>query len=132
MKWSKEQGSNNVADMIKRIQSKALQVISFKERTEPSDPLYANYKILKLQNIIISNNFLFIYDQLCDKLLKAFSNYLKLLKNQHSTRGSNHFTLNVTRVNTEIYRSNTIKIKAIKDWNKTTKKNQFHSDLLFK
>ena len=31
-----------------------------------------------------------------------------------------------------MYRSNSIKIKAIKDCNKATKKIQFHSDLLFK
>ena len=126
--------SNNIVDMIKRTQNKALQITSFKDRTEPSDPLYANHKILKLQNIITSNNCLFIYDQLCDNLLNTFSSYFKLLKNQHrhNTTGSNPFTLNIPRVNTETYGSNSIKIKAIKDWNNTTKKIQFHSDLLFK
>ena len=111
-----------------------LRIISFKDRAEPSDPLYANHKILKLQNIITSNNCLFIYDQLCDNLLNTFSSYFKLLKNQHrhNTTGSNPFTLNIPRVNTETCGSNSIKIKAIKDWNNTTKKIQFHSDLLFK
>ena len=120
--------------MVKRTQNKALRIISFKDRTEPSDPLYANHKILKLQNIITLNNCLFIYDQLYDNLPNAFSNYFKLLKNQHrhNTRFCNQFTLNVQRINTETYGSNSVKIKAIKDWNKTTKKIQFHSDLLFK
>ena len=120
--------------MIKRTQNKALRIIYSKDRTEPSDPLYANHKILKLQNIITLNNCLFIDDQLCDNLPNAFSNYFKLLKNQqmYNTRGSNHFTLNVPRVNTETYGSNSIRNKAIKDWNKTTKKFQFHSDLLYK
>ena len=49
-----------------------------------------------------------------------------------NTRGSNQFALNIPKVNTETYGSNSVKIKAIKDWNKTTKKIQFHSDLLFK
>ena len=122
-----DQGSNNVVDIIKRAQNKALWIISFKDRTEPSDLLCANCKILKLWNIITVNNCLFIYDQLCDNLPNTFSNYFKLLKNQHrhNTRGSNHFTLNVPRVNTETYGSNSIKIKAIKDWNKTTKKINF-------
>ena len=120
--------------MIKRTQNKALRRISFKDRTEPSDPLYANHKIFKLQNIIALNNCLFIYDQLYDNLPNTFSNYFKLLKNEHrhNTRGSNYFILNVPRVNTETCGSNSIKIKANKDWNKTTEKNQFHSDLLFK
>ena len=46
------QGSNNVMDLIKRTQNKALQIISFKDRTEPSNYLYANHKILKLQKLL--------------------------------------------------------------------------------
>ena len=86
--------------------------MSFKDRIEPSDPLYANLKILKLQNIITLSNCLFIYDHLCDNLQNAFSNYFKLLKDQHrhNTRGSNQFTLNVPRVNTGTYGSNSVKI----------------------
>ena len=67
------QGSNNVVDMIKRTQNKALRKISFKDITEPSDPVYANHKILKLQYIIALSNCLFIYDHLCDNL-----NFIKL------------------------------------------------------
>ena len=73
--------SNNIVDMIKRTQNKALQIISFKDRTEPSDPLYANHKILTLQNIITLNNCLFICDQLCNNLANAsqiISNFLKI------------------------------------------------------
>ena len=73
----------------------------------------------------------FIYDQLHNNLPNTFSNYFKLLKNQHRHNTIEPFTLNVQRVNTQTYGSNSIKIKAIKDWNKTTKKAD-HSDLLFK
>ena len=118
------QGSNNAVDMIKRIQNKALPIISFKDRTEPSVPLYVNDKILKLQNIITLNNCLFIYDQLCDNLPNAFSKYFKLLENQHrhNTRVFQSFHLKCTK-SKSWYGSNSSKIKAIKDWNKTTKKN---------
>ena len=127
-----DQGSNNVVAVQHKYGIKEA-TISFKDRTEPSDLLYANWKILKLRNISTVNNCLFIYDQLCDNQPNTFSNYFKL-KNQHrhNTRGSNHFTLSVSRVNTETYGSYSIKIKAIKGWNKTTKEIQFHSDLLFK
>ena len=120
-------------DMVKRTQNKALWITSFKDRTEPSDALYANHKILKLQNIITLKNCLFIYDQLCDNLPNAFSNYVKLLKDQHrqNTRDSNKFTLNVSRVNTESYGSNSVKIKAIKDWNKKNKKNPVSVNMLY-
>ena len=116
--------------MIKKTQNKALRIISFKDWTQPSVPFYANNKILKLKNIITLTNCLFIYDQLCDNLPKTYSNYFKLDKNQH--RYNKHFTLNISRVNTETYGSNSSKIKAIENWNKATKKNQFHSDFLFK
>ena len=46
--------------------------------------------------------------------------------------GSIYSPLNVRRVNTETHGSNSIKIKVNKDWNKTAKKIQFHSDLFFK
>ena len=128
------QGSSNVVDMVKRARDEAVQITSFKDRIGPSYPLYANHRILKLQNIITLKKCLFIYDQLCHNLPNAFLNYFKLLKDQHrqSTRASNKFTLNVPRVNTETYGSNSVKIKTIKDWNKTTIKIQFHPDLLFK
>ena len=78
-------------DMVKRAQNKTLRIISFKDRTKPSDLLDANRKILKLQKIIALKNCLLIYDQLCDNLPNPFSNYFKLLKDQHrhNTRGSN-------------------------------------------
>ena len=82
-----------------------------------------NYKVY----IITLNSCLFVYDQLCDIPPNTLSNYFKLLKNQHkhNTRGFHHFTLNVPRVSTETYGSNSVKIKAIKDWNNTTKKISF-------
>ena len=110
-----------------RTQKKALRIISFKDRTEPSDPFDASRKILRLQNIITLKNCLLIYDQLCDKLPNAFSNYFKLLKVQHrhNTRGSNKVHLKLPRVTSKTYGSNSVKIKATRDWNKTTKKSSF-------
>ena len=83
------------------------KIISFKDRTEPLDPLYANQKILRLQNIIILNNCLFIYDQVCHNLPNAFSNYFKRLKDQHrhTTRGSKQFTLNESKVQKHMIQS---------------------------
>ena len=90
--------SNNVMDLIKRTQNKALQIISFKDRAEPSNSLYANHKILKLQKSlhwIVACLSIYIFDQPCDNLPNPCSNYFKLLKNQHrtTTRDSNHFML---------------------------------------
>ena len=44
------QGTSSVVDMVKGTQNEALRIITFKDTTEPSYPLYANHKTLKLQN----------------------------------------------------------------------------------
>lgn len=64
----------------------------------------------------------------------SFSNYFKLFKDhhRHNTRFTNQVILNIPRVNTETYWSNSVEIEAIKDWKKTAKKMQFHSDHLSK
>ena len=53
---------------------KALQTISFKDRTEPLDPLYANHKILKIQKNIITLTFVITYQMLSP----IISNILKI------------------------------------------------------
>ena len=104
-------------------QNKVLKIISFKDRTETSDPLYTNHKILKLQNIIT----LITYQMLS----QIISNFLKI--NTGIKQGIPiTFTLNVPRVKTGTYGLNSVKIEAIKDSSKTAKKIQFHTDLLFK
>ena len=126
---SRTEGSSNVVAMVKRTQSKGLWIISFKDRIKPSDLLYANHKILKLQSIIITLNNLINHMITYQMLSQIISHFL--ISTSPNTRGSNQFALNVPRVNTGTYGSNSVKIKAIKDWNKATKKIQFHSDLLF-
>ena len=76
--WS--QGRNNAVNMIKRTHNKALRIIIFKDRTEPSDPLYANHKILKLQNINTLNNCLSITNFVITYqiLSQVISNFLKI------------------------------------------------------
>ena len=49
--------------------------VTFKDRTEPSDPLYPNHKILKLQNIITLNNCQLITYQVLPEII---SNFLKI------------------------------------------------------
>ena len=76
--------SNNVMDLIKRTQNKALQIISFKDRAEPSNSLYANHKILKLQKSlhwIVACLSIYIFDQLVityQILSQIISNFLKI------------------------------------------------------
>ena len=57
-------------------------------------------------------------------LSQIISNFLKI--STGTTQGVPiKFTLNVPRVTSKTYGSNSVKIKATRDWNKTTKKSSF-------
>ena len=119
--------------MIQTTQNKALRIINFKQSMEPSEPLYQKLKINKLKNNIL-NNCLFIFDKLTNNLPDVFDQFFQSLKEQHNhyTRGSQQYLLNIPKTNTQMFVSNSIKIKSTKDWNKIIRKIHFSSELLFK
>ena len=63
-----------------------------------------------------------------------FDQFLKPFKelHNHNTRGSQQYLLNIPKTNTQMFGSNSIKIKSINDWNKMIYKIHFSSELLLK
>ena len=57
---------------IGKSQNKALRLLNFKHSRESSDPLYKEMKILKLEDVILLNNCLFIFDHLNKTLPTVF------------------------------------------------------------
>ena len=106
--------------MIQTTQNKSSRIVNFKQSMEPSEPLYQKLKINKLKNNIILNNCLFIFDKLTNNLPHVFDQFFQSLKEQHNhyTRGSQQYLLNIPKTNTQMFVSNSIKIKSTKDWNK--------------
>ena len=100
---------------------------------ELSQPLYQKLKINKLKNNIILSNCLFIFE-LTNNLPDIFDQFFRPLKEQHNhyTRGSQQYLLNIPKTNTQMFGSNSIKIKSTKDWNEIIHKIHFSSELLFK
>ena len=98
---------------------------------ELSEPLYQKLKINQLKNNIILNNCLFVFDKLTNNLPDVFDQFFQHLKEQHNhnTRG---YLLNIPKTNTQMFGSNSIKTKSIKDWNEIIHKIHFSSELLFK
>ena len=90
---------------------------------EPSEPLCQKLKINKLKNNIILNNCLFIFDKLTNNLPDIFDQFFQPLK---------QYLLNIPKTNTQMFGSNSIKIKSTKDWNEIICKIHFSSELLFK
>ena len=84
---------------------------------EPSELLYQKLKINKLKNNIILNNSLFVFDKLTNNLPDVFDQFFQSLKEQNyrNTRGSQKYLLNIQKTNTQMFGSNSIKIKSIKD-----------------
>ena len=120
--------------MIQRARNKALRIISFKQFMEPSEPLYSQLKINSLKNNIILNNCLFVFDNLTNNLPDVFDQFSKPFKelHNHNTKGSQQHLLNIPKTNTQMFGSNSIKIKSINDWNKMIHKIYFSSELLLK
>ena len=72
--------------------------------------------------------------QLFNHLPDVFNQSFQLFKEQHNrnTKGLQQYLLNIPKSKTQMFRSNSIKIKSIKDWNEIIRKIYFSSQLLFK
>ena len=127
------QSQSKTFEMIQNAQNKALRITNF-QSMEPSEPLYQKFKINKLKNNIILNNCLYIFDKLTNNFPEVFDQFFQPFKEQHNhnTRGSQQYSLNIQKTNTQMFGSNSIKIKSIKDSNEIIRKIHFNSELLFK
>ena len=93
-----------------------MRILNLKGPRESVDYLYKESKIDKLKNIIIKANWQLVYDQLKNNLSETFSNFFTLNTqlHKHNTR-KNRFIF--PKVKTISYGSNSITLKAIKQWN---------------
>ena len=84
-------GQSNSSHFTKicKLQNRALRVISFSDFEAAADPLYKEYKILKLKNFISLQNCLFVHDFFHNKLPHCFSNYFQVLSEVHSRTTKN-------------------------------------------
>ena len=127
------QSHSKTFDVIQTTQNKTLRIINFKQIMEPSELLYEKLKINKLKDNIIINKCLFIFDKLTNNLPDVSDQFFQPLKKQynHYTRGSQQYLLNITKRNTQMFGSNSIKIKSTKYWNEIIRKIYFSSEFLF-
>ena len=80
---------------IEKSQQNAIRIICFKDRTEATNPLFKELKVMKMKNIFTYNNCLFVHDQINEKLQNNFAEYFMIVSKQHSyiTRRSNYKSL---------------------------------------
>ena len=107
------------------LQKKAIRLMSFKKKDAHTDPLFKNLEIIKLQDIITSNNVIFVHKTLSGKSPTHFNNYFQKSKPTHTyntTRNPNSlYSIPPGSVSTTNIMENTFKIKCAKDWNQILK-----------
>ena len=110
------QTRSEYVESIEKTQNKEIRILNFKDPREEAKNLYKKSKIYKVRNVIIIANYRFAYGQLQEKLPENFSDCFTLntQPHHHNTRGNK---LIVPNVNTNRYGSNSITLKAIKQWN---------------
>ena len=117
------QHRNQTIKEIEQIQEKAIRIMSFKPKNEPTNPLFRNLKIIKFRDILACNNCIFVHDQLNENLPKSLNKFFMTAPAQHNynTRGSHNNTIIKSIANSVIYGLDSVKHRAASDWNAMTK-----------
>ena len=104
---------------ISMLQNRALKRLHFKPNEESIDPLYHLSGILKLNDYVTLQNFLFAYDHFHNLLPISLQNIFILVENthEHNTRISTQNFLSLPLTNTKKYGINSIKYQSISAWN---------------
>ena len=75
---------------IEKLQNKAIRIMCFKSKLEPTKPLYRDLKILKIRDVLTLNNCQFVQAHIIGKLPQNFNEHFKEMRDLHNynTRGS--------------------------------------------
>ena len=113
------QHRNQTIEEIEQIQEKAIRILSFKQKNEPTNPLFRKLKIIKLKDILPYNKCIFVHDQLNENLPKSFNKLFMTAPDQHNynTRGSRNNTIIKSITHPVIYGLNSVKHRAASDRN---------------
>ena len=77
---------------------------------------------------------MFVFDKVANNLPDVFDQFFKPFKelHNHNARVSQQYLLNIPKSNSQMFGSNSIKVKSINDWNEMMHKIRFNSELLLK
>ena len=118
---------NTFNNKIFKLQNRALRIIYFANFRADSNPLYINLKIVRLNDLIIMQNCLFVHDSLKKNSPLCFHDYFKHTRDIHSlnTKSAESGCLFVTTCNTVRYGLNSITRTCISNWNDITTRLNF-------
>ena len=107
------------------LQKKAIRLMSFAPVDAPSSPLFKNLNILKLNDLITTNNIIFVHKTLNNLSPSHFNNFFNLYitGHDHNTRNdpSSGFSIPPGSVSLANIKTNSLKFKCGQDWNEMLK-----------
>ena len=112
-------GTQLTREKVDKLQKKALRIMSFKDFREPSSPLFKDWKILKMRDLVEMQNCLLSYSFLKGNLPESFEHFFQKCSEIHSipTRLNNSECLYMSRVRSVTYGMNSITNNCIRSWN---------------
>ena len=115
-------GTQTTRAKIDKLQKKALRIMSFSDFRDPSSPLFKDWKILKMKDLVEMQNCLLCHSFLNGKLPKSFENFFQRCGEIHTipTRLNLSACLYMPRVKSVTYGLNSITNNCIHSWNKFT------------
>ena len=113
------QQKNIGTQRLLKLQDKAIRLINFSDYHEPTGKLYQKSQILKINDNIMLQNFLYVHDSLNCILPKALNNRFVFIMDQHNynTRMSSQYQVKVPKVKTKAYGINSISFRSSHAWN---------------
>ena len=72
-----DQNKNTTFKEIEKLQNKAIRIMCFKSKLEPTKPLYRDSKILKIRDLLTLNNCQFVKAYIIGKLPRNFNEHLR-------------------------------------------------------
>jgi hypothetical protein len=113
---------NSVSKKLQVLQNKALRIMHFQPPRTSASPFLKLSNILKFNDLVNHQNFLFAHDSLKDALPTALRGKLDILDHTHETRLlASNIQLKRPRSNTILYGSKSIINRAIDVWNSINK-----------
>ena len=100
------------------LQKRALRIITYSKPDEHSDPLFKQLELLKLVDLVVFHNALFMYQYHKNLLPKSFNNFFEAVssKHQYNTRFASRLTYYINPARTNFGKFN-IRFAAAAVWN---------------
>ena len=115
--WAQTQ--NRHVNQIEKLQNNALRVINFAHFRDSSNALCYKTKVLKLNDCVKIQNFVYVLESIKGNLPTALNNSFELTKNiyEYNTRGSLQYNVSVPKAHTQMYGIKSIKYQSVQFWN---------------